>query len=226
MSRSTGERKQAVVWDRSANKTYVLTQYSDYDLDESQIDKDGIKARVSYMDGTTMIWDFKNNVKQWLYPDSLSANAGGHWDVGRDYLVNSDQVKAGVALRTFGDLKPADHVVRYLRTNGEDNWTLCDHVSLRTENEEFFIGSTYAGDGSHSAFEKEIFLGYTDGSGFVRLAHTRSAGKQSSSEWRYRAQPRAVVDRLGHYVVYTSDLGSSSRMDVMILKIPSALWPD
>jgi len=60
----------------------------------------------------------------------------------------------------------------------------------------------------------------------VRLAHHRS--KQNQAEWdrRYRAQPRAVVDRKGHYVVYTSSLGMSTRMDVMILKIPSEYWPD
>jgi hypothetical protein len=31
-----------------------------------------------------------------------------------------------------------------------------------------------------------------------------------------------VVDRSGRFVVFTSDLGSSTRTDVMILKIPLA----
>jgi hypothetical protein len=47
---------------------------------------------------------------------------------------------------------------------------------VRVDAETFVIGSTYAGDGSFAAFEDEIYLAYTDGTGFVRLAHTRSEG--------------------------------------------------
>lgn len=65
----------------------------------------------------------------------------------------------------------------------------------------------------------------TDGAGFVRLAHTQSTGTNPNKAARYFAQPRAVVDRAGKYIVYTSDLGSTSRTDVMILKVPSAYWP-
>lgn len=96
---------------------------------------------------------------------------------------------------------------------------------MRNLDETFVIGSTYGGDGSWAAFEDEIYLAYTDGSGFVRLAHSRSAQVGPNADRNCYASPRAVVDRLGRYVVYTSDLGSPSHMDVMILRIPEALWP-
>jgi hypothetical protein len=223
---STGKRDKTVVWDRANDRTYVLPLPSGYALDENQIDKNGKTVRVSYTDGSAIIWNWKSGSKVWLKKGSLTDNAGGHWDMGRYFIVNSNQVRAGIAGRTHGSLKPADHVLSYKRADGKDNWTLCDHTSLRTKYEEFFVGSTYAGDGTWQAFENEIFLGYTDGHGFVRLAHHRSTRKQSDWQGRYWAEPRAVVDRRGRYVVYTSDLGSSTRSDVMIVKIPSAYWPD
>jgi hypothetical protein len=222
-SASTGERRNAVVWDRSTDTTYVLPRSSTYDLDEVKIDKAGKRLMVNYDDDTMLLWTFRTGKKVWFKPGVKDDNAGGHYDIGRYFIANSNQFKAGMALRTFSVLKPAEDVVRYLRPDGTQNWSIADHVSLRTTYEEFFVGSTYAGDGTWAAFEKEIYLGYTDGHGFVRLAHTRSKGEQTSSQWRYRAQPRAVVDRHGRYIVYTSDLGSSKRMDVMILKIPSSL---
>ena len=225
-SKSTWERKDVVLWDRYGDKTYVMPRNTDYELNEVKISKDGTQVMVNYDDETMVLWTPKTGKKVYFRPGNLTDNAGGHWDIGRDYILNSDQMKPGIAGRTFWDLKPPDNIVRYKRPDGKDNWSLNDHVSLRTENEEFFIASTYGGDGSWSAFEGEIYLGYTDGHGFVRLAHHRSKQNQSDWERRYRAQPRAVVDRQGKYVVFTSSLGMSSRMDVLILKIPAEYRPD
>jgi len=225
-SRSTDSRKDVIVWDRHADHIYKMTRFTEYTLDETKINKEGTRVVVNYTDGTMALWNFKAGTRTWFDPDDNSDNVSGHYDVGRDFIANSDGVHTGIVVRTFGATRSPDNVVLYKRPDGSRNWTLCDHVSLRTANEEFLIGSTYAGDGSWAAFEDEIFLIYTDGHGFVRLAHSRSKGVHDDSSIRYRSQPCAVVDRLGRYVVYTSDLGSSSRLDVMILKIPSAYWPD
>jgi len=117
------------------------------------------------------------------------------------------------------------NIVHYRLKDGNRNWSIADHVSLRADAETFVVASTYAGDGSYSAFEDEIYLAYTDGSGFVRLAHTRSTEANPDRAKRYWAQPRATVDRAGRWVVWTSDLGSTSRTDVLMLEIPVELRP-
>jgi hypothetical protein len=117
------------------------------------------------------------------------------------------------------------NIVQYLRADGSLNWSIVDHYSMRNDDETFVVGSTYGGDGTWGAFEKEIYLAYTDGSGFVRLAHSRSQEAQPDPNVRYFADPRAVVDRFGRYVVYSSDLGSPSRIDVMMLLIPPEYRP-
>lgn len=218
--RVTGAHLQPAVWDRTTNLTYVFPKKTGYTLDESKVDKAGKYAMINYDDRTTVLWDFRAGTTNWFYPDSANDDVGGHFDVGLDFIVNSDIYHAGIVGRTFSDLRPPDRLVKYLRPNGSENWTLCDHVSLRTTNEEFFAGSTYMGDGTYAAFEKEIFIGFLDGHGFVRLAHTRSKGNVD-----YWSQPRATVDMKGRYIVYTSDLGQASRTDVMIVKIPSQYWP-
>jgi len=214
--RTTEAHLQAMVWDRTADKTYVLPSKSGYVLDESEVDKNGTYVFVAYGDRTGALWDFRaGTASSFSGPND---DIGGHYDLGAAFMVNSDVEHAGVVGRTWSDLRPPERLVKYLRPDGTENWTLADHLSLRTLNEEFFVGSTYAGDATYAAFEKEIYLGYLDGHGFVRLAHTRSAGNV-----RYWSQPRASVDMKGRYIVYTSDLGTS-RTDVLIVKIPSAYW--
>jgi hypothetical protein len=217
--RATDKHLQAIVWDRSLNKTFKLPARSGYTIDETHVDKNGKYSFVAYNNATSLMWDFRGAKKTYFTQDSRTDDMGGHYDFGSDFVVNSDIYNAGIVGRTYGDLKPPDRLVKFLRPNGTANWTLCDHTSLGSNVEEFFVGSTYMGDGTYAAFEKEIFIGWLDGHGFVRLAHTRSAGNVS-----YWSQPRASLDMKGRYIVYTSDLGSS-RTDVMIAKVPSQYWP-
>src|SRR5262249_5624602 len=148
------------------------------------------------------LWTPRTGAMQWFSINNLNDDAGGHYDIGADYIVNSDVVYSGIAARTFSVLRPTSRVVKYLRPNGTANWTLCDHSSVRELRETFVVGSTYLGDGTWAPFEKEIFLGWLDGHGFVRLAHSRS-----TNSVYYYSQPRATVDMKGRYVVWTSDLG-------------------
>ncbi len=221
----SGNHKDAFVWLRSTNKVYKYPRPSGDIIDETKISKDGQNLMINWEDGRMTLWTFRTGTVRHYDPDKASDNVSGHFDAGDDFFANSDAFNTGLVVRTYTSTRNPDNIVQYKRTNGELNWTICDHVSLRQDEELWVVGSTYCGDGSWSPFENEIFMARTDGAGFVRLAHTRSLGKNSNWALRYYAEPRAVVDRTGRYIVYTSDLGSSSRFDVMIVKVPSAYWP-
>jgi hypothetical protein len=220
---SGGDKLDVAVYDRAADRTLVFPRGS-FAIDESKIDKQGRWVIVDSASDTSgfRLWDWRAGTVLkfgWNQTD----RPGGHEDLGHTSMVNGDVWSAGLIWRSFDDPREPKlrSLVSYLDADGAANWTLSDHVSYRTDAETFVVASTYGGDGSWSAFEKEIYLAYTDGSGFVRLAHSRTTD-QGGNYW---AQPRAVVDRLGRYVVYTSTLGQSSRLDVMVLAIPPALWP-
>jgi len=217
--RVTNKPQQAYVWVRNINKLYKFPIYP-HVLNESKIDKNGVHAMVNYDDGTMALWTFSTGSTQWFTVNNLNDDVGGHYDMGQDFIVNSDVVNSGIVGRTFSVLRPPDRLVKYLRTDGTANWTLCDHSSIRELNEEFVVGSTYLGDLTWAPFEKEIFLGWLDGHGFVRLAHSRSMNNVY-----YWSQPRATVDMKGRLIVFTSDLGQANRTDVMIVKIPPQYWP-
>jgi hypothetical protein len=175
---------------------------------------------LNFNDGTMALWDFRSNVTQWFFPNNSMDDVAGHFDIGQYVIANGGGWHAGAVTRTFTDLRPPDWLVKYLRVDGTQNWTLCDHLSLRVLNEVFVVGSTYLGDGTHQPFEDEVYIAYLDGHGFVRLAHTRSMNNVF-----YYSQPRATVDMKGRYIVFTSDLGQTNRTDVMIVKIPVQYWP-
>jgi hypothetical protein len=140
---------------------------------------------------------------------------GGHYDLGATYWVNGDRYESGAVVRTWTGLTAPRNVFQYKTSaNGDANWGIAEHISMRNADESFFLVSTY-GSGSGLPFEREIILVKTNGSGFSRMAHTRSAGVADS----YWSQPRAVIDRGGRYVVFTSDNGTSQN-DVYILKLP------
>jgi MYXO-CTERM domain-containing protein len=228
---SSGARKDAVVWDRASDTTYVYDRGT-WELDETKLDKLG---RYCLIDGGSAnpgfrIWDFRRGPT--AIDDFMAHNEadkpGGHEDTGRTLLVNSDGWQTGLIVRRWDAPHGADNllnIVQYRRPDDTLNWTIADHVSLRTDDESFAVGSTYGGDGTWGAFDSEIYLAYTNGTGFVRLAHTRSKLAASDPNVRYWAEPRAVVDHQGHFVIFSSDLGSATRVDVMLLQIPPELWP-
>ncbi len=225
ISRSTGATLDAVVWSRTLGKTYVMPRQYGEVLDETKISKSGKVMMANFKSDNAVVWSFATGGLTALKHASSTDNVGGHFDLGMDYITNSDVIHTGLVVRGYSALRSPANIVRYKRADGTLNWTLCDHASIREGIEHFVLGSTYCGDGTYAAFEKEIYLAFTDGHGFVRLAHTYSAGNETTSDLRYWAQPRAAVDSKGRYIVFTSDLGSSSRMDVLIVKIPSAYWP-
>lgn len=226
-NRSTGKKLDAFVYDRAQNKVWKFNRGT-YEVDETKVTEGGGRVMVS---GSTknegwMWWDYRAGTATRFDLSNPAHNAGGHAALGYTFLVNGDGFNTGISARSYDNMTGTGirNILQYKRTNGSLNWSIADHTSLRQVRESYVVVSTYAGDGTWQAFEDEIVFVNTDGSGFVRLAHTRSYERASDSTWRYYAQPRAVVDKHGRYVTYTSDLGSSTRLDVMILKIPNELW--
>lgn len=223
--KATRASKDVLVWERSIDKVRVFPKPAGRVINEARVSRDGNHVLVNYDDGDSALWDFRTGLLRSYALDSITDNVSGHFDVGRDFMANSDGVNTGIVVRTYAATRSPDNVVTYTRSDGKKNWSISDHVSLQEHDEEYVTVSTYAGDGSGAAFEDEIFMVRTDGNGFVRLAHTRSKEVNSDPEMRYYAQPRAVMSRDGKYIVFTTDLGSTSRFDVMIVKVPSAYWP-
>jgi hypothetical protein len=216
--------RRALLWDRRTDTIRMSAPSTDFD--EAKIDKRGRVVMINRNDGSFTIWDLASDTTDDFSHHVEADAAGGHQDLGARFLASGDAFHPGVALRTWTGLHRHDDLLSYHRAGDKPalNWTIAEHVSLRADSEKFVVVSTYGGDGTWAPFEREIVLAFTDGSGFVRLAHTRSDGASADPAWRYAAQPRATVDRRGRYVVYTSDLGSPDRTDVMLLVIPRRYW--
>lgn len=223
---TTNAPKDVLVWERGIDKVRTFPRPTGRVVNEAHVSRDGNQVLVNYDDGDSALWSFREGTVTSFDLGSVVDNVSGHFDVGRDFMTNSDGVNTGICVRSYDAARSPDNIVTYTRPNGSRNWSLADHVSLRGDGEDWVVASTYAGDGSGAAFEDEIFMARTDGSGFVRLAHSRSKQLNPDPAKRYFAQPRAVVDRFGQYIVFTSDLGSTSRFDVLIVKVPSAYWPN
>ena len=216
----SNEKLDGVVYDADTGETWIFDR-GGWQLDETKIDKLG---RVVMVDGSFAnpgfkLWDFRAGTVEdfdWNEED----RPGGHVDMGATFIASSDVWFTGLQVRRYDAPRAASSIVQYRRENGTLNWSLADHVSLRADDETWAVASTYAGDDTYEAFEDEIFLARTDGSGVVRLAHTRSTGRS------YYTYPRATIDRSGRWVVYASDLGSPTRIDVLLLEIPSDYVPD
>lgn len=222
-------KTDVLAYDQSTDEIFVFPR-GDWEIDESQVDPLGrfVLVHGSFNNQGFKIWHHESGVIDDFAWGNIDDKPGGHIDLGEFQMVNSDGWDTGLIVRSYDALHGAENllnVVQYLRPDGSLNWSIADHVSMRNVDGTFVVGSTYGGDGSWSAFEDEIYLAYTDGSGFVRLAHSRSYQNGPNADWNYYASPRAVVDRLGRHIVYTSDLGSPSHIDVMILQIPAELWP-
>src|SRR5262249_30799371 len=192
-------------------------------IDETYVLKNGWTVMVNWKDGHMTMWDYVSGVSVDYFKNSTD-KVGGHWDLGNTVDANSDGWDTGIQVRGWAALHSPRNIVQYLRPDGTLNWSLGDHSSMRTDAEKWVSVSTHEGDGTWAAFEDEVYIARTDGSGFVRLAHTRSYQLNPDPSIKYYAQPRAVIDRYGQYIVYTSDLGSATRLDVMILKVPKAYW--
>jgi hypothetical protein len=191
-----------------------------FDVDETYVQKSGRTINVigkGQNSFTVKVWNPRDNTIVATVTNTAENKMGGHYDLGATYWVNDDRYQSGVVVRTWTGLTAPRNVFQYKSAaTGDANWGIADHISMRNADESFFLVSTYgAGAGGWPPFQREIVLVKTNGSGFSRVAHTRSAGVADP----YWSQPRAVIDRAGRYVVYTSDNGTSQN-DVYILKLP------
>jgi len=207
-----------VVYKRDTDQVFIFPRPSTFLPDESQMSKDGQHVIIPSRDGsgTWAIWTWSTGQVD-LVAKNATTRPGGHYDGGRTKLVNANNWSTGFQLRDWtlpGSHAPQNIFTTFMTDGATLDWGVPDHVSMRADDESFVIMSTYGSTAGWQPFMREIILIRTDGSGFVRLGHTRGTRDD------YFSEPRAVVDRRGRYIVYTSDLGSSTRLDALILKIP------
>ena len=188
-------------------------------VDETYVEKGGRYITINGKGAnayTIKIWNPWTNAVTTTLTNTATNKVGGHYDEGSTFYVNGDRFATGLLVRGWGALAAPKNVFQYQRADGTLNWNIADHVSMRNANEAFAVLSTYGYmDPAWPAFQHEIVLVKTDGTGFSRVAHTRSAGKASS----YWSEPRASVDRDGRYVVFTSD-HNTYQNDVWMVKLP------
>lgn len=202
----------AAVWARADDQLFRFPL--DDPVNEVQLEKGGAFAVVHLESGAAILWDYRRGR---LEPLAIPT---GHWDLGRRYIVNGDGVLTGAQVRDRAAPTFGHNVLQYRRPDGKLNWRIAEHTSLRSDDERWIVVSTYAGDKTWAAFEDEIVLVRPDGSGFLRLAHTFSCECATSSAARYWTQPRATISRDGRWVLWTSDLGSATRTDVLVVRVP------
>jgi hypothetical protein len=185
-------KRDAWAWDGKA--LHKFPRPDGKTVDETKIDPRGLRVLVSFSDGSRAFWDLATG-------DVTPFKMSGHYDLGDGFLVGDDGIANGVMLLRDGKA-PID-LVKW------DAWTVADHVSVRAGGGGPAIVSTY---GSRA----DLLLVPLDGKPARLLAHTFSTAAD------YWGQPRAAIDYLGRYVVWTSDLGSTGRLDVLLLKLPAS----
>jgi hypothetical protein len=93
------------------------------------------------------------------------------------------------------------------------DWDQSQHISMLADDESWALVSNF-GSGN-GAFDNELFLVATDGSGAVkRFAH------HESDYSTYYDSPRADISADGRFVTFTSNWGNSGRRDVFVVAIP------
>lgn len=209
--------KTAAIWRRSDDRILEYPGPAGA-VNELRVSKTGGRALVTYDDERVYLWTLSTGAV------TAAPNSTSHWDLGRTLAANGDGILTGIQVRGYelaGWLAPRN-VFRYLQRDGRTpNWTIAEHVSARADDETRLVVSTYAGGATvDQPFEDEIVIVRSDGGGFVRLAHTRSCECQDTRAKRYWSQPRATIDRSGRWILWTSDLGSPTRFDVLIVRAP------
>lgn len=220
LSKREGNTTEAHVWSATDNffATFVPPRPGD-GINEIQMTKGGTRAVVIMNGGQAHLWAFRLG---WVIPLS---NPASHWDNGKTQLVNGDGVMTGIQARSYGTpIVPSvgANVFQYFKSDGKTlNWTIAEHVSLRSEAENFALVSTYGKGTIDQPFEKELILvkiAFSTNRNFMRLAHTQSTGSADP----YWSQPRAVISKDGQWAVWTSDMGTS-RLDVFATRIPEGV---
>jgi hypothetical protein len=182
-------------------------------MDECQVDKGGRYLYVHKGHAGGVVWDIcedERTVLGWNRRDHPVA----HYDQGYGKILGSDPWSNNGFTYTIRSLS---NPKSYSTVFDGRNWGVDSHVSWRNNDEEYAYVSNYAVDKlTNAPLENEIIQIFLDGSGrFRRLAHHRSVYNS------YFYSPRASVDRLGRYIIFSSNWDSSGRRDVFILKIPT-----
>lgn len=156
--------------------------------------------------------------------DTTSFGIINHMMMGRTGLVSGCAANSGISFRRFEDFGNVDVLFKFLKADGSTNWDVSNHVSLRGPLEGSAIISSYVhkSDGAPSyenPFVQEIFEVDLLTKKFRRLADTRSVGPNFVGV-NYGRQPRVSCSPSGRFAAYTSDLGSPTRTDVMVLRLP------
>lgn len=156
--------------------------------------------------------------------DGTSFGIINHTMMGRTGLISGCASNSGISFRRYEDFASVDNLFRFSKADGSINWDASNHVSLRGPLEGSVIVSTYVhkSDGAPSyenPFVQEIFEIDLLTKKFRRLADTRSVGPNFVGP-NYGRQPRVSCSPSGRFAAYTSDLGSPTRTDVMVLRLP------
>src|SRR5262249_6472501 len=137
-----------------------------------------------------------------------AAAYGGHGDRARD-IDGSD----AVVLTNSADPNPIPNcqnaAVKVRLADATQtclqqlDWSLAVHVSCHNIGQGWCLVSTYSGNkptGSWPPYSNELFQVKLDGSGTIRLAHSRSSNAD------YDRMPRGAVSPDGKYVLFDSDM--------------------
>ncbi len=232
MSRSINDSVFAFTYKENVNYTNVgyityriaggLTDTSHLSgLDEVQVDKTGNYLVIKTGNSGPSVIETEILNLQTGHMDYLTDNAPdfspGHSDNGTGFVIGNDNWNNDYNYRSLA----SPHTF-YSVFDFHNDWSLGTHVSMLSDNEAWMLMSTFTAGTlpSTGIFVDEIFLFSTDGSKSVRrLAHTHSDYLNQNSNNAYWSMPRANISRDAKYVVFTSNWGSTIRMDVFVLKI-------
>lgn len=140
----------------------------------------------------------------------------GHYDLGVGKIVGTDNWRKSITIRDADTPHESDVLIQF-----EDWKNGPVHLSMLGDNEDWIVVSSNSNEPVNNAFDNEIFLLATDGSGEVRrVAHHRSV---FNSYWD---SARANVSRDGNFIAFTSNWGDSGRRDVFIASLKSFLYGD
>lgn len=200
-----------VFWRRSTD-TVIKSAATLANLDEVEIDKSGQYGIIVYNSGGgAEVWDLTGTPA--LIASGLSFN---HRDCGSDGIFthrptnNSLGYRTCAAPTTITDLLPT-------MSNGWSYSGVQDHFSMQGL-DTWAVASRYRTDGgaAAAAFQNEIVMVKTDGSGAVRrVCHTRPGfGSYYDSQF---ASPSFD----SKFIAWSSKYGQTTRHDAFITKIPA-----
>lgn len=236
MSRSINDNVFAFTYKENvnyANIGYIIYRVtgnqtdtaSTSDIDEVQLDKAGDYLVIKTGNSgpsviETEILNIQTGNSEYL-TDNAPDFSPGHSDNGTGFVIGADNWNNTYTYRNLATPHTSFSVLDF-----NNDWTLGNHVSMLSDDESWMLMSTFVGNTTTSSgiFVDEIFQFASDGSKTVRrLAHTHSDYLNQNPNNSYWSMPRANISRDGKYAVFTSNWGSTTRMDVFILKIAPLL---